>query len=560
MEEHSSSAAPATSAGARSTSSSRRYVSIPDLARRGRTTLRHFILLLVGGFVAWVDADRERGKRGLLLRLRSALAWMLRPLLGREFANEPFPVQLRRRLELLGPTYIKLGQILSLRLDVLPETVTEELRNLLSRLPPVPFVAIVKVVEEDLDQPLDALFAEVDPQPIGSASIAQIHRARLPTGERVLLKVVKPGIPELLDRDTTLLRMLAVVLQPLLPHYQPRRIIGEFCSYTLREIDMGLEARNAETFAANFRDNDGIVFPTPYHAYSGKRVLCMEYLQGEEVTSAVVQGLSRDVRERLVDLGAEAVIRMVYEDGFFHADLHPGNLLILPGNRVGFVDLGMVGQLEPGLRDTLLYLFNALVTEDFDSAARHLAEVAEVGPSSNVAGFRSQVKDLCRRWRRDASFETFSLAMLILEAIRMGVRYELYFPVEMVLMVKALVTYEGVGYMLDKDFNVIEVSRRHLGRIFRHRFSPRRLLREGVRLAPDLLDAVSRMPLLVSEGLRYLEQRTRRVPTSPLRGTRATLFGGFCLVSAAILAAFNGPWPLWVALLVIGLLLPLRRD
>jgi ubiquinone biosynthesis protein len=197
--------------------------------------------------------------------------------------------------------------------------------------------------------------------------------------------------------------------------------------------------------------------------------------------------------------------------------------------------------------------------ENFDAAARHLADVAYPEPGADPVAFRRAVRELSRRWRRDATFENFSLALLILEATRLGARYNLYFPVEMVLMVKALVTYEGVGYMLDKEFNVAEVSARHIGRIFRHQFSPRRLLGEVQQLAPELLDAVMRMPALVSESLRFLEQQTRRQPERPLRGLRATVFGGFCLVSGALLVAFNGPWLVAVPLLILGLLLPLRR-
>jgi ubiquinone biosynthesis protein len=286
----------------------------------------------------------------------------------------------------------------------------------------------------------------------------------------------------------------------------------------------------------------------------------MEYLEGTEPSSEVVERLSHDQRQQLIDLGATAIIRMLYEDGFFHADLHPGNLLILDGNRIGFIDLGMVGQIDPTLRHSLMNLFHSLVVENYDAAARHLSEVAQAEHGADVVAFRRAVKELCRRWRRDAAFERFSLALMILEATRLGARYNLYFPVEMVLMVKALVTYEGMGYLLDKDFNVAEVSRRQIARIFRQQFSPRRLLQDAQNLAPELLDAMGRLPGLVSETQRFLEQRTRRAPESPLRGLRATLFGGFCLIGGVILVALDGPWPVGAALLAIGVLLSLRRG
>jgi len=533
---------------------------VPALARRGRTTLRHFVLLLLGGYANWVAERRQRGARGMLFTLHRIAAWISRRFIGREIAALPFPAQLRRRLEILGPTYIKLGQILSLRLDILPEVVTAELRGLLSHLPPVSFDAIAEVIEADLGRSLDDMFAEVDPEPLGSASIAQSHRARTHSGDQVLLKVVKPGIRELLYRDMELLRLVGVVLEVIVPRYQPRRIIDEFCDYTLDEVDMVREAENAQTFRVNFADMPDIVFPAVYREFSGTDVLCMDFLEGVEPNSEAVAAMTLEERRSLIDLGATAIIRMLYEDGFFHADLHPGNLLVLPDRKIGFIDLGMVGRIDPALRHNLMNLYHSLVVENFDSAARHLADVAHPERGADAVAFRRAVRELGRRWRRDATFENFSLALLILEATRLGARYNLYFPVEMVLMVKALVTYEGVGYLLDREFDVTEVSARHIGRIFRQQLSPQRLAREARDLAPELLDAALRIPALVSETVRYLEQQNRRQPLPPLRGMRATVFGGFCLVTGAILVVFGGPWMVAAPLLALGLLLPLRRG
>ena len=538
----------------------RAYINIPGLARRGRTTLRQVVSLLLGGYVATVEASRRRGGRGVFFRMRASLAWVFRRFLDPEIADQPFPVQLRRRLEILGPTYIKLGQILSLRQDILPDSVTSELRNLLGDLPPVPFEIISEILRADLGRPVDELFAEIDPEPLGSASIAQSHWARLTAGDQVILKVVKPGIRDLLYRDATLLRTTARFLQLIIPRYQPRRVIDEFCAYTLREVEMTLEAENAETFADNFVDMPDVVFPRIYREYSADNVLCMEYLDGVRPDDPAVRSLPLDERERFINLGAETIIRMLYQDGFFHADLHPANLLVMPDTKVGFLDLGMVGHFDPELRHNMLELFYAMVMEDYEGAARHLAAVSQTEPRSDVPGFRSAVKEVARRWRTHARFEEFSLALLILECIQLGARYRLYFPIEMVLMVKALVTYEGVGYLLDPDFNVAEVSERFVGRIFRQEYSPARLYREGLRVAPDLFDAVLKLPLLVSESLGVLEERTRRRPQRPLTGVRATLYGGACLVAGAILIGLDGPWLLAAVLLVIGVLLPLRRG
>jgi ubiquinone biosynthesis protein len=560
MTEETPSPAPPRPPEKRRRSSRRAYINIPGLARRGRATLRQVIALLFGGYVASVESARRRGGRGLFFRLRAMSAWFVRLFLKKDIAKQPFPVQLRMRLEILGPTYVKLGQILSLRQDILPNIVTSELRNLLSDLPPVPYEEIHAVVEDDLGRPVDDIFAEVDPVPLGSASIAQSHWARLATGDQVILKVVKPNIRDLLYRDATLLRTTARFLQLIIPRYQPRRVIDEFCEYTLREVEMTLEAENARTFAENFSDMPDVVFPQIYREYSANNVLCMEYLEGERPDHYAVTTRPLDERQRLIDLGAEAIIRMLYQDGFFHADLHPANLLVLPEVKVGFLDLGMVGHFDPELRHNLLELFYAMVMEDFEGAARNLAAVSRTEPRSDVPGFRRAVKEVARKWRSQARFEDFSLALLILECIQLGARYHLYFPVDMVLMVKALVTYEGVGYLLDPDFNVAQVSERHIRHIFRQEYSPARLMKEGLRVAPSLFDAALKLPLLVSEGLSMMEERTRRRPQRPLTGVRATLYGGACLVAGAILIGLEGPWYLAALLLTVGLLLPLRRG
>jgi ubiquinone biosynthesis protein len=538
----------------------RGYINIPDLARRGRTTLRHISALVFGGYVASVDAARNRGDTGIFFRFRAVVAFFIRPFIDREIRVLPYPAQLRRRLEILGPTYVKLGQILSLRKDLLPDIVTDELRNLLSDLPPVDFDLIRVVIEDDLGHPVEEIFASINQVPLGSASIAQSHRARLRTGEDVILKVVKPGIRELIYRDATLLRTSARFLQLIIPRYQPKNVIDEFCEYTVREVEMRLEAENAETFAANFADMPDVVFPRIYRDYSATSVLCMEFLDGVRPDDPAVLELPLAERQAMVDLGASAIIRMLYQDGYFHADLHPANLLALPGPKVGFIDLGMVGHFDPELRHNLLHLFYSLIMEDFERASRYLAAVSRTGPRSDVLGFRTAVKEIARRWRRRANFEDFSLALLMLECVQMGARYRLYFPVEMVLMVKALITYEGVGYLLDPGFNVAEVSQRHVSRIFRLEFSPIRLFREGLRAAPDILDAFSKMPLLVSESLTVLEERSRQPVQRPLSGTRATILGGFCLVSGVILLALDGSWIVSLILMVLGLLLPLRKG
>ncbi len=531
------------------------------LFRRLLTTYRHFLGLLFGALVSQVRARREEGtNKGL----KYVLLWMVALpgylCLDRELRDEPFPFQLRRRLERLGPTYIKLGQILSLREDLLPASLTGELKHLLNRLPVVPLTVLAGIIEKDLKRPVDALFLHIDPIPLGSASIGQTHKATTLEGERVILKVVKPGIRETLERDAKLLRLLGFFAQLLIPRFQPRQLVNEFCTYTLREVDLRKEADNAETFAANFADVPDVRFPKIHKAYSGRSVLCMEFFDGISPDSPEAQALPEEQRRRLTDLGAMSIIRMLYRDGFFHADLHPGNLIILPGPKVGFIDLGMVGRLDEDLKKALLYYYFALVMGDGENAARYLTAIAQPGPGANPNGFRRDAVEIANRWKRASNFSEFSLGQLILESLSKGAEHGMYFPVEMVLMVKALVTFEGVGNVLLPGFDVAEVSKRHIRSLFIHQFSPLRIFTEGMRGVPDLVDAMAKMPLLVSDGLKVLEKFARQPTENPLSGLRGTLIAGSCLVAAAVSMGFHAHWAVWSTLFVIAFVLAVRRK
>ncbi|MGB5344012.1 MAG: AarF/UbiB family protein [Thermoanaerobaculia bacterium] len=536
------------------------YVEVghKSLLLRLFTIYRHVLGLTFGGLRAYLRS-RPRGQRHGLkfwgLRLTSFLTY---PFINRKLARLPFPVQLRKRLEALGPTYVKLGQILALRRDVLPLELTDELKNLLERLPALPFQRYVELVSLELDRPVDEMFSWIEPVPMGSASIGQTHRATILDGDSVVIKLVKPGIREIVRQDVMLLRILGSFLQVFLSQYQPKRMIGEFCAYTLKEVDLRYEAENAETFSANFKDMPEVVFPAIYRQFTTESLLVMEYLPGLPPNNPAVQALSSEERDRIIDIGAAAIIQMLYGDGFFHADLHPGNLLVLPGPMDGFIDLGMVGRFDDDLRRTLLYYFYCLVMGDAANAARYLASIAEGGRKSDRKGFRRDVEEICRRWQRDSTFEGFSIAQLIMESVGRAANYRMYLPVEMVLMVKAMVTFEAVGNLLQPGFDVAEVSKPYITQIFINQFSPLRIAQETMRGAPDLVDALIKAPMLVTEGLKVLEQTTQREPENPFAGIRGTVLAGSCLVAGAIVAASHGPWPVWVTFIGAGIILALR--
>lgn len=369
--------------------------------------------------------------------------------------------------------------------------------------------------------------------------------------------MVKPGIPELLKRDAILLKIFAAFLQSFLSRFQPQRVITEFVDYTSKEVDLRREASNCETFAANFRDVPDIVFPKVYRKYCGELVMTQEFLSGLKPGDEQVRALPDADRDRLVDLGATAIVRMLYRDGFFHADLHPGNLLVLPGPRAGFIDLGMVGRFDHDLRRSLLYYFYCLVMGDPENASRYLAALAQPGRGADPVGFRKEVTEMSNTWAHAASFSDFSLAQLILRSVGMAAKYRMYFPVEMVLMVKALVTFEGVGQILKPGFDVAAVSQKHVNKIFLNQFSPIRLVREMAAGAPEILDALAKAPMLITEGLRVLEQATKRPSENPFAGIRGTVLAGFFIIAAALLVG-SGQWIAGALVGFAGLALALR--
>ena len=541
----------------------------PSLVNRYFTTLRHASGLVSGSAVA-VARDREQFAwvKGFPLFLIKIAAFFVRPFVARSLRNLPLQQQLRRRLELLGPTYIKLGQVLALREDLLPPFITEELKNLLDRLPVMPFPEYLERVAKGLGRPVDEMFEWVDPKPLGSASIGQIHRARIIGGQDVILKVVKPHIYVVLKRDARLLGFFGSFLQVFFARYQPKKVLDEFAEYTLREVDLRREADNAEQFALNFADEPDIRFPTIYREYSSRLVMTMEMFDGIRPDTPASTSLPEAVRERIVDLGAKSIIRMLYADGFFHADLHPGNLFVLDTDpdpetgeihpKLGFIDLGMVGFFDGDLRRTLMYYYFSLVTGDAENAARYLTSVSQVGAKGDPRGFQRAVAELCRRFYRAQKHGEVSVAGLIMESVGLAGQYRMYFPVELVLMTKALITFEGVGQTLLPGFDVAKVSQKHVNKLFFGQFNPVALIKESFRGAPELVDLIVKSPTLIAEGIRFVETRMRGPSASPLAGIKSALLAGSALVAGSLAATLDlmnptqNIWFVWVPLFALA--------
>jgi ubiquinone biosynthesis protein len=530
------------------------------LVSRFFITLWQLVGLVLGGTNAYVRQQKTRRLRIslLLLPVRIGL-FLLRPFLDRQLIDQAFPVQFRVRLERLGPTYIKLGQILSLREDLLPVAITDELKHLLDRLPVVSFERFQQLIEADLQRPVESIFRWIEPKPLGSASLAQTHRARLLTGERVVLKVLKPGVREMVETDTRLLRMFARLVHPFLGRFQPVRLIDEFARYTVREVDMRFEADNAEAFAANFQDQPDVRFPKIYRRFSDRNVLCMEYFKGIKPDARAAAILTPREKDKVVRLGIGATLQMIFRDGFFHADLHPANLMIFRDASIGFIDLGMVGRLDREMKRRLFYYFYALVSQDPESAARYLGSLALPSRKSDIEGFQRAAAGLYARWLRSPNFRDFSLAQVILRSTLLAGQYHIQFPSEIILMVKALVTAEGVGNVLVPGIDLVKASQGHVQKLLWEQFNPVGVLKAGILLVPELTDIMNRSPLVLTDALKLFESNLKRTPGNPNAGLQRTVLAGFCILTAGILFVYNAPWFVWGALVMVAIIALLRR-
>ncbi|NGX57803.1 MAG: putative protein kinase UbiB [Chlamydiae bacterium] len=465
--------------------------------------------------------------------LRSFIHAAFVNLVGRTPSPPSYFRLLRKRLELLGPTFIKLGQMLASRDDILPHELTEEFKELLNRLPEVPFSEISMRIEESLGAPIEELFEEFSEKPLGSASIGQVHFAKTKEGDSVVVKVIKPGVREVVLADIKLLRMIGWILQLIIPRLSPKTLIDEFCMMIVREVDLRNEANHVDMFQENFSEYPHIRFPKIYHAYSSRNILCMECFEG--TTPYESTELSQEERSQIVEYGVEALVKMFFEDGFFHADLHAGNLMILEDRSLGFIDMGMVGFFDETSKKLLLHLFYSISQEDFDSSVRCMMKLAKTSSRSDLEGFRRKIHHILRYSANK------SITHQILEIVHEALKFRVFFPTELSLMIKALMTFEAVGKTLSPTLDMSLVAKKYVQRIFMKQYNPVTLGMKLLNSVPFLFDC--------EEGVAE--------PASSLKGT--ILFSASLLSSVLLFSTGSHP-VIWVGLAVFGLVQLYRRH
>jgi ubiquinone biosynthesis protein len=456
----------------------------------------------------WGDLVRVLGIGHVLERAGQILHWQS----SSEIAALDAPVRVRMALETLGPTFIKLGQLLATRVDVFPPEWIAEFEKLHNRVPPVPYASLHDELVKALGGEPGEVFAEFDETPLAAASIAQVHRARLKDGTAVVVKIRRPGIEAKIEADLRILDHIARLLESEVPdarRFDPVRIVAQFRRSLARELDLVKEARNIEQFAHYFAADDTVRIPRVFWEFCNDHVNVQEALDGTigvDRTALVAAGYDPRI---LAARGADTVLRMVLEFGHFHADPHPGNVIFMPGNRIGIIDFGMVGILTDARRNQIVDLLHAIIRKDEMGLLEVLmdwtrdAEVDEAQLAYEVTELMLSYDDL--------QLKDVKVGALLNDITTLLRENALTLPADLTLLFKSLITLEGLGVQLDPEFHMVDHITPFVERMIRDRYTPQALLARGRRTLREALEVVAELPRDFSRLIRQARRGRMRI-------------------------------------------------
>jgi ubiquinone biosynthesis protein len=391
---------------------------------------------------------------------------------------------LRELLDELGPTFVKFGQLLSTRPDVVPPDIITELRGLQDDVRPFPFEQAERVIEEDLGNSIDRLFLDFDPVPVAAASIGQVHRATLPNGKVVAVKIQRPGAPRQIEADLVLLYQAAKLVKErvrALDFIDAHALVDEFAKQIRQELDYRLEGRNAQTFHRNFAGDPHVRVPKVYWMYTRARVLTLEWLEGTQLADVDTLPFTIEERRDLAYRIAETWMEMIFRHGFFHGDPHPANIMVLEeAGTIGLVDFGAVGKLSDDDMSKLTRMFIDAAQENVDILPKRLAELGVRFPKEREEEFKAELREMYYRYY-GASDSEIDPIQVIREAFQLIYAMNLHLPTRYLLLDRAIATLGSVGVELYPDFNVFEVARPYARGLLLDRFTPQRVARRARR-------------------------------------------------------------------------------
>ena len=418
------------------------------------------------------------------------------------------PERLRMAFADLGPTFIKLAQVLSSRPDLITTQFADEFKKLQDEVPPFPVLEVKKTIEEDIKLPLDRIFKYFDDLPIAAASIAQVHRAELLDGSDVVVKVQRPNIREQIESDINILTTIARLLDKYVPEsrfFNPTGIVEEFSKTVRKEMDFVEEARNCCRFRKNFEHNLDVYIPKIYAEFVTERVIVMEMVEGvriDNITAIDEMGLDR---KRLAKTGVDAYFKQTLEDGFFHADPHPGNIFVMPTGMIAFLDFGIVGRISDELKETMADTFLALIHRDFDRLIDNYVELGIVPEHIDIDAFRKDFKADLRDLLEPLyglTLQEINFAQYLDTITHLAIKYNLKIPSDLLLINKAMLILENIGLQLDPNFDFIAAAEPYASRIIRKRISPSRLYDKARKNVMEIGDFAFLFPRQVKQIIK----------------------------------------------------------
>ncbi|MDH3544245.1 MAG: AarF/UbiB family protein [Desulfuromonadales bacterium] len=524
--------------------------------RRYRTILGVLIKYGFGHFVEQLNIDYylELGKRLVTL-----------DKIPKDLERLSQPQRLRLVMEELGPTFIKLGQLLSTRPDVLDKAYILEFSKLQDKVPAVSFEEINAQIQRELGYPAEELFAEFSTKPLAAASIAQVHRGKLKSGEEVVFKVRRPGIVKIVETDIDVLMGLAYLIEqhvPTMALYDPVGLVKEFRRSIMRELNFTREGRTVDRFAVNFAESETVYTPKIFWDYTGDIVLTMEYVDGIKISALeelTAQGY--DLKE-IARRGADAFLKQVLDFGLFHADPHPGNVFILPDQVICMLDYGMVGRLGQDLKDQLIDLLQALLNRDVNRIISQLLYSGELTDDSDMKNLRRDLHDFIEDYY-DIVLQDIKVGKLLTEFIEILTHHRIHFPADFMILAKALVIMEGVGRQLDPEFNMINHMRPYVNKLVFERFSPKNISEQAGRIVQAYSSLAKNLPQDIKEFVnrlnrnqfkidlehRGLEKLVTDLDRSSNRVSFAVVIGSLIVGSSLVMQIDKGPMILGFPLL-----------
>ena len=423
--------------------------------------------------------------------------------------GDSIPVRLRKAMEELGGAYVKLGQLLSLRPDLVPQEYCDEFSKLLDKMPSFKYEQARKIIEEELGKPINKIFKSFDKKPIGSASIAQVHRAKLHNGKNVVVKIQRPNVKDQFDADIQIMYYLAHKIDKYFKEstVSPLQIVKEFERYTKDELNFLIEASNIEEFYDIFKKTTKFVVPKVYMGYTTNKIIVMDYVNGAKL-SDIEDKLSKKVKKEIIKNISDAVFKQVLDKGLFHADLHPGNILILPGRRIAILDFGIIGRIDKELKRQIIDMIIALVSSDSKEVYKILLRVGMPTEQTNLEKFELDIDDIIRHWNPASKIKA---TQMLHKLFNVCVKNHIRMPADLILLAKALVTAEGTCIHLDPNFNFVEYAKPKIIELLKKEERPSAILKRFLKKSREAGDVLSEIPEQALELVEKLKREPLRL-------------------------------------------------